>query len=354
MLFNLSDHSAEAIRKLRFSIGLTLTIALAFGFNWPLAFITPVFVAKFLGSGKAKMPFKTLMRIFSIIVIAFVFAIVLSRLFLPYPMVFILITTLTVFWIAYWNHSGGNEFVILMLLVGITVIPMLALLHQTVAAQFTLGFLFSCLLSIFIAMIMHELIPDKACENVVIETTKTKEELNLDLPSKTLRVQLAVLTTLIIMPAMIFFLYFDLGSAVMILAFIAILAQKPDAIIGVKGSKALLVGNSLGGIIAIVMYNILVVAPSFGFMLVLFSLVLLIFSSLIFSSSPLAPLFAMALSTVIILIAASTLGDASAGEKFYTRIIQISAACIYIVLTTLAASPWLSRVKELENTDANR
>ena len=237
MLFNLSKQSENSIRTIRFTLGVTLTIALAFGVNWPLAFITPMFVAKFLGSKKPKMSFKTIMAIFSVMLIAFTFGILITRLLLPYPIVFVLIATLTVFWVAYWSHSGGNEFAITMLLVGITVIPMIGLLHQAAAIQFTLGFLSSCLLSLFIVMIMYEVVPDKA-------SSITEEEVEAEKPAlapKITRIQLSILTTIIIMPAMCMFLFFDLSSAVLILAFIAILAQKPDVLIGLKGSKALLV-----------------------------------------------------------------------------------------------------------------
>jgi hypothetical protein len=267
-----------------------------------------------------------------------VVAILITRLFLPYPVVFILLISLAIFWISYWNNSGGNEFAITMLLVGLTVIPMLALLHHAVAEQFITGFLISCLLSIFITMIMHEIIPD----NPTSSGDKTKEK--NELKPKAMRVQLALLSTIILMPVMVFFFYADLSDAVLILAFIAILAQKPDLIIGMKGSKALLVGNTIGGAIAIVMFSLLVVVPTFSFLLMLFALIIVIFSRIIFSDNPLAPLYSMALTTVIILLASSTLGEGDAGESFYTRIIQIGLACSYIVFATMATSPLFKKI----------
>ena len=338
--------SPREISILRFFVGVVLSIAIAFTFNWPFAFITPVFVAKFLGSKNSKLPFNKLLSVFLIILSAFILGSILTKLLLPFPIVFMLIMTLLIFWISYWNNSGGNELVITMLLVGFTVIPMLGLLHQEVAQIFTVGFLFSCFVSLAITMIMHELIADQSQTGK--EDSKGGESSSEEktITNKATRIKFALLSTLMIMPVMIFFFSFNLSSSVLILAFIAMLAQKPDLIAGVKGSKALLVGNAIGGLVSIAMYNILSIAPNFIFLMLLFSLVVIVFAKIIFSDKALAPLYAMAFSTVIILIFGATLSTADADEKFYTRIIQIGCACSYVIFATIAASPLIKKIAQ--------
>lgn len=330
--------SSHEIRVFRFFVGTVFTIAIAFAVNWPFAFIAPIFVAKFLGNKNSKLPFKKILSIFLIICTAFILGGIATRLLLPFPVVFILIMTLLIFWISYWNNSGGNELVITMLLVGFTAIPLLGQLHQDAAELFTVGFLFSCFVSLLTTMIMHEIIPDK-----VINNEKRSDKISV-LPKKAVRVKFALLTTLMIMPVMVFFFSFNLTSSALILVFIALLAQKPDLVMGVKGSKALLIGNSVGGIIAIVMYNSLIIVPSFTSLILLFSLVVIVLGNKIFSDHPTAPLYAMALSTVIILVSSATMGNADADEKFYTRIIQIACACSYVILATIAAMPLIKKI----------
>ena len=334
----LKGFSQYEVRVLRFFIVVVIAIVFAFSINWPFAFITPIFVAKFLANKKSKLPFKKLLAIFLIILAAFILGGITTRLLLPFPIVFILIMTSLIFWISYWNNSGGNELVITMLLVGFTVIPMLGLLHQDIAEAFTIGFLFSCLVSLLITMIMHELIPDKNPINVT-EDSEIKA-----LPEKPVRVKFALLSTLMIMPVMVFFFSFNLSSSVLILAFIALLAQKPDLVTGIKGSKALLVGNFIGGMVAIGIYNLLIISPNFTFLILLFSLVIIIFAKNILSDKPIAPLYAMALSTIIILISSATMGAADADAKFYTRIVQIACACSYVILATIAANPLIKKI----------
>ncbi|WP_114326942.1 DUF2955 domain-containing protein [Candidatus Colwellia aromaticivorans] len=349
-LANLLPHTItnltqREIRILRFFIGVLFAIVLAYVANWPFAFITPIFVAKFLGSSKGKLSFKKLVAILLIIVSAFILGGIITRLLLPFPIVFILIMTLLIFWISYWNNSGGNELVITMLLVGFTVIPMMGLLHQDIAHIFTVGFLFSCFVSLVITMLMHELIVDKEIvnDNKKLEENKLTEQLLAEKPE---RVKFAILSTLMIMPVMIFFFAFNLSSSVLILAFIALLAQKPDLVAGIKGSKALLVGNTIGGLVAIAMYNLLTLAPDFIFLVLLFSCVVISFAQAIFSEKPMVPLYAMAFTTVIILVFGATLSTSDADEKFYTRIVQIACACSYVVFATVVASPLIKKITQ--------
>lgn len=340
----ITNLTIREIRILRFFFGVMFAIVLAYIGNWPFAFITPVFVAKFLGNNKGKLPFKKLVTIFLIILSAFILGGIITRLLLPFPIVFILIMTLLIFWISYWNNSGGNELVITMLLVGFTVIPMMGLLHQDIAQTFTIGFLFSCFVSLIITMLMYELIADKQITN---EKKKVEDALTETLlAERPERIKFAILSTLMIMPVMIFFFAFNLSSSVLILTFIAMLAQKPDLVTGIKGSKALLVGNTIGGIVAIGMYNLLTVAPNFTFLVLLFSCFVISFSQAIFSEKAMASLYAMAFTTVIILVFGATLSTADADEKFYTRIAQIACACSYVVFATIATTPLIKKITQ--------
>ena len=337
---SLHQQTDDSIRIIRFSLGVAIAIAIAFGFNWPLAFITPVFVTKFLGNRMAKLPFKALTGVLLVSVAAFIAGILVTRFLLPFPIVFILVMTLLIFAISYWSYSGANDFVITMLLVGFTLVPMLGLAHQQVASIVSISFLFSCFMAVLITMIMHELVPDKLA--VIAEQKKQK----LEIKRMETRFQLALLSTIIIMPVVIFFFYFGLTNAILVLLFVAILAQKPDLLMGLQGAKALLVGNTLGGLCAIVMFNVLIVAPTYTFLVLVFAVVIVYFARLIFSESPLSPIYAMALTTVIVLISMGSLGDANTGEKFYTRIFQIGCACGYVIFATFISRPWLTEIKD--------
>ena len=335
------------IKSLRLIIGVVLAVAIAFGFNWPFAFIMPVFVAKFLSNNKPKVPFNKLVALLLIVVIAIILGSVLTRMLLPFPAVFVLIITLLIFWISYWNNSGGNELVITMLLVGLTVMPVLGVIDLRLAQVFTYGFLFSCFMSLLLTLIMHELIHDKAEDPPLLFTSQDSAQSDEGevLPSRPIAIKLALISTLMIMPVVGFFLATE-NTSLLVLVFVALLAQKPDLVAGIRGSKALLVGNTIGGVIAVLIYNLLQMAPNFSFLLLLFALSTAVLSKMIFTEKPTAALYAMALGTVIILVASASSGAADADEKFYARIIQIACACGYIVFATILANPLLKKLSQ--------
>ncbi|QBY04849.1 DUF2955 domain-containing protein [Thalassotalea sp. HSM 43] len=335
----LHSQSDDVIRMLRLTFGLTLAIALAFAIAWPLSFITAVFTGSFLGNRSGKMPFKVLVTLLMVATTAFVSGILISSMLLNYPIVFMLVMTLIIFAVSYWSYRGGNDFVIAMLLVGFTLVPLLGILHPAIAGIVTQNFIISCGLALFITMLSHEIIPDKP--DVVTAPPKPV----FDVGDKVIGFQLALLSTIIIMPAMIFFFYFGLTSDLLVLVFIAILAQKPDVLIGMKGAMGLLLGNIMGGIISIVIFNALIMVPSYTFMILVFLVLISSLGRVIFSDSRLAPLYAMALNTVVIIVAKGSGEDGNAADDFYIRIFQIGAACAYVVFAAYVTTPWLSQIK---------
>ena len=78
----------------------------------------------------------------------------------------------------------------------------------------------------------------------------------------------------------------------------------------------------------------------------------LIFGRKIYSDSPVASLYGSGLNTVIVLLGGttSTFGD-GASTEMWVRLLQIGAACIYIVAALSLAANWLKR-KDSKTEDA--
>ncbi len=352
--FKIPVRHLNDIRILRFAIGTTLAIAIVFSVNWPLSFVTPLFVAKFLSSPAPKLPPSMLIKIFGVMAVAFLFAEMVTVLLLPYPLVFMAIMTLVLFRVFYWNQNGGNGLMITMLLIGVTVIPMLGLVNLNLSSGFVLIFLFSGGLALLISLLMHELISDSAIESrsggaPAISQKEEKsaankpEEENLQTDNEKLRP--AIISTSIVMPLYLLFFMFELTASVLILAFVTMMAQSPDLVSGKKGTMALLAGNSIGGLVAIIFYQLLIAVPSFTFLIMGFLLLSLVFGKIIFSDKPSAPLFTMGFTTVILLISSATSSIDASGTGFYQRIIQIAAACGYVIIMVSFSGMLTARLK---------
>ncbi|UCH84680.1 MAG: FUSC family protein, partial [Candidatus Latescibacterota bacterium] len=150
-------------------------------------------------------------------------------------------------------------------------------------------------------------------------------------PNEAERVRDSLLSTVVVLPVMVLFYCFEFVSSLLVLIFIALLSMQPSFAKNFKAGFALIIGNVIGGVAAIVFYNLLVIVPEFVFLIVLTLLAGLVFGTRVFSGKKTAPLYGMAFSTVLLVIGSVTSSTDDAGSKVYTRIAQIMLAVAYVV-----------------------
>ena len=317
----------DVIRILRFTFGVTLSVAASFAFAWPLFFVTPIFVAKFLGSPAPCPDFRAGLVVTLVIGIGCGVGLAVTYFTVNYPIVCLLTIAILLFHIFYANVRGVSPLVVAFLLIGITAIPLMGTVSFSLATSITSGLMLSGGLAFVFVWIAHGFIPDR-----VTEASKAAAPAAHPPMSDREQIRSAAISTLVVLPVIFIFFTFQMNNMLLVMIFIAMLALQPDVKTGAKGSAALVIGNTAGGIAAILFYNLLVAVPSFIFLILLTILFSLIFSERIFSGKPMAGLYATAFSTVILLVG-STTGDfgGDAGSKFYTRIAQIILAGAYIV-----------------------
>jgi len=317
----------NVIRILRFTFGVTLSIAASFVFAWPLFFVTPIFVAKFLGSPAPCPNFRAGLVVTMVIAIGCGVGLVITYFTIHYPIVCVLIIAILLFHIFYANVRGVSPLIVAFLTIGVTAIPLMGMESFSLATGIAGGLMLSGGLAFVFVWIAHGFIPDR-----VIDTPASVAPVAHPVMSAHEQVRSAAISTLVVLPVVIVFFTLKMTDMLLVMIFIAMLAQQPDVKTGAKGSMGLIIGNTAGGIAAIFFYNLLVAVPNFLFLILLAALFGLLFGERIFSGKPMAGLYATAFSTVILLVG-STTGDlgGDAESKFYTRIIQIIMAGAYIV-----------------------
>jgi len=150
-------------------------------------------------------------------------------------------------------------------------------------------------------------------------------------PPPAARAAYARKTLIVVFPVLVVFFFLGLASDAVVLVFIGLLSLLPSFAAGWKQGKGLILGNLIGGAGAIVFYNLLIAYPNIGMFLILTLLTALLFSDIIFSDRPTAPLFKTAFNTVVLLVGMSiTITGVDASSKFYQRIAQILIAVVYV------------------------
>jgi hypothetical protein len=324
------DAYIRNLRILRYAVGSTLAMAFAMGLGWQLSFLTPVLALSFLATPAPRPTLKRGILFVAAIAIACAAGLLLSRYVLPYTLVFIPFTGLVLARVFYAKTGGASPLLITWLLIAILVIPLMAMQSSALAVGVAGGIVFGAVMTVLMVWLAYGIFPDPVdLESAAVERGAAAPE---PAPTKRDRVHDALISTVVVFPVMIVFYSLEFVSSLLILVFIAMLSMQPSFAKNFKAGIALIIGNVIGGVAAIIFYNLLVVMPEFVFLIVLTLFAGLVFGARVFSGKKTAPLYGMAFSTVLLVIGSVTSSTDDAGSKVYTRIVQIMLAVAYVVV----------------------
>ncbi len=309
---------------LRFVFGVTLAIGLSQLIDWPVGFITPVFLTMLL---QAPAPLPPMAAASFILILAMSLGVgQVVGAFLPImPMVCLLILTFLFFATFYWAQGGASQLNVVFVIIGLTLMPVVSIQSRDIANAAAAGLLTSGLVALLLSWVMFALIPTGS-------GAAPAEPPATPALSDTERMAAAGVMTAIIAPLAIAFLFFG-WTQLIVLVIAAILVQQMSLAASVKGGLALVAANIAGGMVAVAIYYLLVAAPHFVMFMALMLLVALLFAPRIFSGLPIAALWGSAFTAVIIIVcgAVAPFGD-DANVKLFSRVGQMILAVAYLGL----------------------
>jgi hypothetical protein len=169
-----------------------------------------------------------------------------------------------------------------------------------------------------------------------------------------MRLQTAVTSTVVILPVFILFYAFKLSGSILILIYVGILTMQPGFARNFQSGKAMIIGNLFGGLISILVYNVLVVVPEWSFLLLVIFTIGLLLGNEFFKGKKLSPLFNMAFSTLLLIIGSvtTTTLDIDASQKVFERIVQLTIAVSYVVLVFGFIEKWKESGRIIKHTNS--
>jgi hypothetical protein len=323
----LSDRRTRRI--LRFSVGTTIGSGFAYLIGFELPFLVPILIAMLLAS-PAPQPSLRFAAGFVLPVTAGAFVgVVLTRYFLRYEGIFLLIELLVLYRIFYALAGGARPLRMVWLLIAALIIPLMGMASMGLAIGVAVGLVYGAVIAVGVTWFAHVLLPDLPDPASTTGAAGPPKEP----PPPAARAAYARRTVTVVFPVLVLFFYLNMSSDAVVLVFIGLLSLLPSFAAGWKQGKALILGNLIGGAGAIVFYNLLIVYPEITMFLLLTLLTGLLFGDVIFSDRPSAPLFKTAFNSVVLLVGMSvTITGADAASKFYTRIAQIIMAVVYVAV----------------------
>jgi hypothetical protein len=326
-----SAMTPAAVSRLRFAFGITLAVAVTYGFSWQLSYLVPLFVVQFLGPAATRPTLSSGLRVVACIGGSVSLGLLICRVLVPYPILCMVGLGLVLFQIFYFNTGGASAFFVVWLLIAATLIPFVGTQSLPLAVEIAKSLVLVGVAAILVAWFAFALFPHSSVRGGAGAAKGSSPPGSANL-SRQDRFRSAALSTLVVLPVLGVFFTLQWTDALVTLVFIAILAQQPSLTTGIRGGLTLVLGNLAGGFAAILFYHLLVAVPTYGFLIALTLLAALLVSDRLFSDRPMAPIYGMAFSTLLLLVGSAT---ASSGdevdERFYSRIAQIVAAAVYIV-----------------------
>lgn len=322
--------SLQTLRTLRLALGITAAVAISYGIGWPLSYLVPILTVLFLAL-PAWIGWSGGLKVLLLLAAALLIGVLLSEFVLHFPLLCVPLYVVLFFMIYYSSPPGGPPLVPLFMTMGITMIPIISFSGTMVSNLVATALFFGMAVALFFSWLFHSLLPDSLAQESATAEKKTATAATPAISEKE-RARLALVSTIVASTAVLLFFALNLSQYALAMLFICIMAGTPNKNASVKFIKGSALATAIGGIAVIIAYNLLVVAPNYGFLIALVMLFSLFFSSMIYSESPLAPAFQSGFTTFLVLLGSSTGSTDSASTDFYLRIAQILFAGLFTVL----------------------
>jgi len=321
-------------RTLRFAVGVTVATALAYGIEWPLSFLLPVLSVVVLA---LPTPMPSLQKGITNMLetlLAFMIGVLFTLVILPHPLFYVVLLGLALFKIYYHLNRGGSFWLVLMTLVSILLMPMLLQLHQGLGIGVALGFIWSGWLTIFLVWFVHWLVPDP---EGVSQMPAGPGFQNIYSPPAA---ETAIKSTIVALPIAILFIANSWAGQMVVMLFVAIFTLSPDLDKSKTAGLNSIKSTLIGGFAAFFFYWLLVVVPEYHFFVFLTFFTSLLFGAVINSGKPIARYFNSAMVALLILVNGSLGEDADFSSNFFSRIVFISMAVMYVVVALRVLSAY--------------
>lgn len=234
-------------RILRFTIGVALATFLAAWIDWPLAFVAPIFTAKFLFE-KRVLHIDIVYELLLAMIVTVAIGVALSVGFAQYPIPMLLsVAALMLVGYYLFPNPKWNLFATI-LLMSTLMLPFMAIQSTGTTIFLAVGLSLSGAISVAIFALMHVYLPERE------ETYQSHKAVEL---SDSFRWFSAVRALIIAFPVVCVFFVLQISEALLSMIFIALLSLMITGEKSVKLSVFLLLSNAIGGVIAIIVFGFL-------------------------------------------------------------------------------------------------
>lgn len=324
-------HPVAARRIFRLTIVTAFALLLSQTVNWSVSYITPVLLSMLLALPLPGLSLKQgVTFILALVIPIWATAWFLLPVLTHQPMAGMLLLIAGCFWCFYYSASGGSPILGAFLTMGLAIVAAVGSDSIDAVVAVNMAVTLNAVIAVGILWLALALWPDKPVD--IVQKAKPKAEP----PSRDAAIRSAWRSTAIVLPVIVFFLFYA-GSAsyLVVMIKVASMGQQAENDNTRAVGKSLLMSTLIGGIGAVIMWNVMSIWPSiilYGLLVILGGLVM---GRRIFQGQGMAPgagVWSYAFLTMLVIIAPSLtdgVGSDAATVKFFDRILMMGWATLY-------------------------
>jgi hypothetical protein len=303
---------------LRFSVATTAAFITCEGMNWQPSTLAPVLTAVLLANLPVSPPAKVGIMLVAVMSISAWLAFLLTTFFSQTPDVLFAILSLIVF-VAFAGLAQAKlQLPLTLLLICVAVVPVVTLTVSQFAGILPGLFVRSMSLAVMFTWLGFALWP--------LPSPKSPDP---PMPPLASPVGAAALGLAIVLPLMLIYLLFGLADAIPVLLTTVLLVAKMEQERSAASAKAKLLGNFLGGFVAVAAYYLLQVAPSLATLTVLAFLIGLGFAQQIAVGGVRGGNALIAYNATMVIFGMAILKAPANSGTWSTRVWQFAIACTF-------------------------
>jgi hypothetical protein len=142
---------------------------------------------------------------------------------------------------------------------------------------------------------------------------------------------MALLSTAVVVPLMLFYLLFGLADALPVMIATVMLVANFDLQRSRMHALGMIVGNLAGGLLGLFLHTVLLTMPTLLFLGLLLFVVLLWFGQRIVAGGPTASVALIACNTMLIILSSAIASDTGSLSLWLTRLLQFMLAAAFAV-----------------------
>lgn len=325
-----------SVRILRLALGTALSLWFSQAVGWQMSFIAPVFTLLVLALPLPMLKLKQGIGFVAILAISLYSGMLLLPMLLEQPAAGLLLLTLALFWSFYFTAKGGSALIGTFATVGLALVAGVGSVNVDALLIVAGDVVLAAAVGLLFTWIAHALMPDSMAVDLAPAPDKKAPE--APMPDLADARWSAFRSLIIILPVALLLMLSSSSTAyIAVMIKVASMGQQATNDDTREAARSLLLSTAIGGIGAIIGWEMLSLTPTLTLYTLIIGLAGLIMGPKIFQGAGMhsqAGTWSYGYITMLILLAPAvmdSIGGDAASVKFWDRLFLFAGATLYAV-----------------------